>query len=58
MKRAFSGFKVKCALDDCDDIIEYENIKSHETECLEKLIPCEYCGEEIKRLDLEEHMVS
>ena len=41
MKRALSGFKVKCTLDDCDDIIEYENIKNHETECLEKLIFCE-----------------
>ena len=58
MKRAFSSFKVKCALDDCDDVISYENINFHETECLEKLIPCEYCGAEIKRLDLEEHKVS
>ena len=57
MNRAFSGFKIKCSLDDCDEIIEYENLKSHETECLEKSIPCEHCGEEIKRLELEEHMV-
>ena len=58
MTRAFSDFKVKCALEDCDEIINYEHLKTHETECFEKLIPCEYCGEEIKRLDLEEHMVS
>ena len=58
MKRAFSGFKIKCSLDDCDEIIEYENLKSHETECLVKSIPCEHCGEEIKRLELEEHMVN
>ena len=57
MKRAFSGFKIKCSLDDCDEIIEYENIKTHEIECLEKLIPCEHCEEKIRRLELEEHMV-
>ena len=58
MKRAFSGFKIKCSLDDCDEIIEYENINKHETECLEKLITCQHCKEEIRRLELEEHMVS
>ena len=58
MKRAFSGFKIKCALDDCNEILDYENIKAHEAECFEKLIACENCKEEIKRLELGEHMVS
>ena len=57
-KRVFSGFKIKCPLDDCDVIVEYEKLKNHETECLEKLIECVHCGEEIKRLELEEHSVS
>ena len=58
MKRAFAEYKVKCAFDDCEEIIEYENIKPHEYECLEKLIPCNLCGEEIKRLELTEHTAS
>ena len=58
MKRAFSGFKIKCALDDYNEILGYENLKPHEAECFEKLIPCEYCKEKIKRLELERHMVS
>ena len=45
INRAFSGFKIKCSLDNCDEFIEYESIKSHETECLEKMIPCEHCEE-------------
>ena len=57
INRAFSGFKIKCSLDNCDEFIEYESIKSHETECLEKMIPCEHCEEKIKRVELEEHMV-
>ena len=58
MKRAFADFKVICAFDDCDQIIEYENIKTHESECLQKMIPCDLCGEDIQRLELGEHSVS
>ena len=58
MGRAFAEYKVKCAFDDCDEIIEYESIKTHESECLAKLMPCEYCGEDIQRLELGEHSVS
>ena len=46
MKKAFSGFKIKCSVDDCEEVVEYENIKNHETECLAKETVCEYCKEQ------------
>ena len=58
MTRVFAEYKVKCAFDDCNEIIEYENIKTHESECVEKLVPCDYCGEYIQRLEIGEHSVS
>ena len=44
-------------MEGCSEIIGYEDLQTHEKECLEQVVTCDHCEGEIKRAKLSEHQV-